>query len=317
MSKKKKEQKKSDETEIKNIDTETETTEEIETESESKVGKKDSPFMKVMDVLVALICLSVIAYAGYNLVKIYQSYSEAAAIYDGLAVYVTDEDDGSEMAVEMQKAGFPYINVNFEELSNMNEDFLGWLYFPLLDISYPVVYGDTDFSYLHKAIDGTKTSSGCIFIDCASDPHLNDMTTIIYGHNMRNGSMFGSLKKIRNNEKMILEDPYFYYYTETTAYKCHVFAYYLEKSGGKTYMAPENNAGYDQYLNYVLEKNEYEGGPDTVDLKHRPKLVTLSTCSGHNTGNRTVIQAAIEDTYELDSAVVEDTFDAVLPEDEE
>lgn len=272
--------------------------------------KKKSVFTKIMDILVPVVCISVFIYAGYNLFKIYQSYSEAASIYNGLALYVTEETEGSTEAEAMTKAGFPYINVDFDGLSEINPDFLGWLYFPLVDISYPVVYGDEDFTYLHVAVDGTPSNSGSIFIDCESDPNLGDMTTIFYGHNMRNGTMFGSLKRIRSDSELILQDPYFYYYTKDCAYKCHVFAYYLEKTGGKTYMAPENAAGYDEYLNYVLSMNEYVGGPESVDLSRRPKLVTLSTCSGHNTGNRTVIQAIIEDTYTIgEGTIIDETFD--------
>jgi len=277
---------------------------------EKKKSKK-SIFMRIMDFVVPIVCIGVIVFAGYNLFEIYQSYSEAQSIYDGLALYVDENaDDGAEAAA-MIEAGFPYMNVDFDALSQVNSDFLGWLYFPLLDISYPVVYGDEDFTYLKMAMDGTPSNSGCIFIDCESDPYLGDMTTIFYGHNMRNGSMFGSLKKVRNEKGLIDNDPYFYYYTPTMAYKCHVFAYYLEKTGGKTYMAPGNAKGYDQYLDYVLGKNEYADGPSNVNLSRRPKLVTLSTCSGHNTGNRTVIQAVIEDTYEIgENTVIGDSFDA-------
>lgn len=272
-----------------------------------KETKKKS--LRILDFIVPAICISIMIYAGYNLFTIYKSYSEAANIYNGLALYVSEDNDGTTEAVEMQEAGFPYVNVDFEALSAINSDFLGWLYFPLLEISYPVVYGDEDFTYLHVAMDGTPSNSGCIFIDCESNPNLKDMTTIFYGHNMRNGSMFGSLKKVRSDANLILEDPYFYYYTPTMAYKCHVFAYYLDVDGGQTYMAPENEAGYDKYLNYVLSKNEYAGGPETVDLSHRPRIVTLSTCSGRNSGKRTVIQACIEDTYELSNTIVKDSFD--------
>lgn len=276
----------------------------------SEKKKKKKKGLKILDILVPVICLGVMGFAGYNLFTIYQSYSEAAAIYDGIALLVDDNDDGSAEAAGMIEAGFPYMNVDYAGLKEINSDFLGWLYFPLLDLSYPVLYGDEDFTYLHVAMDGTPSSSGCIFIDCESDPNLRDMTTIFYGHNMRNGSMFGSLKRIRREKGLILENPYFYYYTSEMAYKCHVFAYYLEKTGGKTYMAPGNEAGYDDYLDYVLAMNEYEEGPSTVDLSHRPRIVTLSTCSGRNTGNRTVIQACIEDTYAInENTVISEAFD--------
>ncbi len=270
--------------------------------------KKEKTF-RILDILIPVVCIGVMIFSGYNLYKIYMSYAEAEAIYDGIALFVKDsEDSPGDEAAKMEQAGFPYLNVDYDSLLDINEDYKGWLYFPLLDISYPVVYGDADFNYLHTAFDGTKSNSGCIFIDAWSDPGLRDMTTLFFGHNMRNGSMFGSLKRIRNEEGLILEDPYFYYYTPDTAYKIHVFAYYLENTNGLTYNCPTDNRTYDQYMDYILEKNEYESGPGTVDLSHRPKVITLSTCSGHNSGKRTVIHGVIEDTYKIgsDSGVIVD-----------
>ena len=272
---------------------------------------------RFLNYILPIIFIVIIIYGIVNLAVIYHSYSEAEKIYDGLALYVNSEEDASsgEDGAALAEAGFPYIDVDFDALSRINEDFLGWLYFPLLDISYPVVYGDEDFTYLKVAVDKTPSSSGSIFIDWASDPNLEDMTTIFYGHNMRNGTMFGSLKRLRQEPGLVDEDPYFYYYTPTMAYKCRVFAYYLEKYNGNTYLSPENNAGYDKYLQYVLDKNEYTEGTENVDLSHRPQLVTLSTCSGHNTGNRTVVQAVIVSTYEVGSGtVVNEYFESEIRE---
>jgi sortase B len=133
---------------------------------------------------------------------------------------------------------------------------------------------------------------------------------------MRNGSMFGSLKRVRNEEGIILNDPYFYYYTPTMAYKCHVFSYYLESASGKTYNCPTDNRTYDEYMDYILSKNEYAEGPESVDLSHRPKVITLSTCSGFHSGRRTVIHGIIEDTYKIgENLIYDESFgDAVQTE---
>ena len=268
--------------------------------------KKEKAF-RVFDILIPVVCIGVMLFSGYNLYKIYMSYAEAQAIYDGIALYVKDSDDvTAEESQKMEQAGFPYLNVDYDSLLEINEDYKGWLYFPLLDISYPVVYGDEDFNYLRRAFDGTKATAGCIFIDAWSDPGLRDMTTLFYGHNMRNGSMFGPLKRIRSEEGLVQQDPYFYYYTPETAYKIHIFAYYLEDPKGKTYNCPTDNRTYDEYMDYIIEKNEYVGGPDTVDLSRRPKVITLSTCSGQTASKRTVIHGIIEDTYQLNSNVVVD-----------
>ena len=277
--------------------------------------KKEKAF-KVLDIVIPVVCISVFIFSGINLFRIYQSYAEADAIYSGLALMAHESVEGmteEEVAIAMEEAGFPYLNVDHEELLKINPDYKGWLYFPLLGISYPVVHGDEAQSYLNKTFDGTPSKSGAIYIDAWSDPDLKDMTTLIYGHNMRNGSMFGTLKRIRNEEGLVDEDPYFYYYTPTIAYKCHIFVYYLENANGMTYKYPTDNRTYDEYMDYILSRNEYTDGPNNVDIAHRPKILSLSTCSGFHSGRRTVIHAAIEDSYKIgDNLVYDDSFgDAV------
>ena len=98
--------------------------------TEEKSNKKKKTF-KILDIIIPVICSAVIIYAGYNLYQIYHSYSEAAGIYNGLALYVSEEEDGSVEAIAMEEAGFPYVNVDYESLSEINSDFLGWLYFPI------------------------------------------------------------------------------------------------------------------------------------------------------------------------------------------
>ena len=80
-----------------------------------------------------------------------------------------------------------------------------------------------------------------------------------------------------------------------------------------TYKYPTDNRTYDQYMDYILEKNEYADGPSSVDIAHRPRILSLSTCSGFHSGKRTVIHAAIEDSYKLsDNLIVDESFgDAV------
>ncbi len=287
-----------------------------EKNTDKKEGsEKKEKVYKVLDILIPVVCISVFVFSGFNLFRIYRSYAEADAIYNGLALMATHSAGTQEeqVAVAMEEAGFPYLNVDHEGLLKINPDYKGWLYFPLLDISYPVVYGDEAQSYLNKTFDGTPSKSGAIYIDAWSNPDLKDMTTLIYGHNMRNGSMFGSLKRIRNEEGLVDQDPYFYYYTPTIAYKCHIFVYYLENANGMTYKYPTDNRTYDQYMDYILEKNEYADGPNNVDVAHRPRILSLSTCSGFHSGRRTVIHAAIEDSYKIgDNLIVDDSFgDAV------
>ena len=99
--------------------------------------------------------------------------------------------------------------IDFEALKEKNDDFCAWLVIPALEVNYPVVWcGDND-TYLTKTFEGGTNSAGCLFVDGANSPDLTDRNTLIYGHNMKNGAMFGTLSDFLQKEELAAEDPYF------------------------------------------------------------------------------------------------------------
>ncbi|MFR3321064.1 MAG: sortase domain-bontaining protein [Lachnospiraceae bacterium] len=78
----------------------------------------------------------------------------------------------------------------------MNSDIVGWLRIRALDISYPVVQGKDNDYYLHRTFEKTDNFAGCLFVNSYNMGDFTDQNTIIYGHNMKNGSMFGKLSRI-------------------------------------------------------------------------------------------------------------------------
>ena len=81
-------------------------------------------------------------------------------------------------------------------LQEVNSEVIGWIYIPDTEISYPLLHTQDNETYLHAAWDGTENVAGSIFLETQCSTDLTDFNTIIYGHNMRNGSMFGALKGI-------------------------------------------------------------------------------------------------------------------------
>ena len=81
-------------------------------------------------------------------------------------------------------------------LGRINPEFVGILSIPELDLRYPVVQGTDNEKYLSTTFEGKENPAGCIFIDCENSRDLSDNVTFIYGHNMKDGTMFGSLKKL-------------------------------------------------------------------------------------------------------------------------
>lgn len=103
------------------------------------------------------------------------------------------------------------IQVDFAALQEINPDICGWLDFPPLSISYPVLQGEDNEKYLTHMFDGSSNPNGSLFLDAAHSPRLENALTLLYGHNMNNGAMLGGLAEYLDPE---FYDPgnFFYYY---------------------------------------------------------------------------------------------------------
>ena len=97
-----------------------------------------------------------------------------------------------------ENSAFTFLQVDFESLQSINPEVIAWIQIPALDISYPVAKGTDNAYYLHHMINGETNKSGSIFMDYHNQEDFTDRNTIIYGHNMRDGSMFGTLEKYQD-----------------------------------------------------------------------------------------------------------------------
>ncbi|MBR3153459.1 MAG: class B sortase [Lachnospiraceae bacterium] len=90
--------------------------------------------------------------------------------------------------------------IDWNELSKSGKDIVAWLDIPALGIAYPIVQGDDNEFYLHHLPNGEYKNAGSLFMEAANSPDLTDVNTIIYGHNMDNGSMFGKFRNMTEKE---------------------------------------------------------------------------------------------------------------------
>lgn len=97
-------------------------------------------------------------------------------------------------------------NPAYLDLYRINPDLIGILEIPSLDICYPVVQGPDNEKYLHLTFEGKENPAGCIFLDAENSRDLSDDNIIIYGHNMKDGSMFGRLKRFMTDKELCSED---------------------------------------------------------------------------------------------------------------
>lgn len=108
--------------------------------------------------------------------------------------------------------------VDFESLKKVNEDIIGWIRVNALDISYPIAQSTNNDYYLHRTFERVDNFAGCIFMEYQNHSDFSDKNTIIYGHNMKNGSMFGTLRKFYEDE-VYEKAPYFWIYTPDKIYR--------------------------------------------------------------------------------------------------
>ncbi len=253
---------------------------------------------KVRLVLI-LICIAVIIYESIGLYNDNKEYEVADTEYETLIEEAITIETSEELP---EGATYPPMHIKYSQLKAINSDFAGWLYFPYFDINYPVVHEKEIDEYLKTTFDGTKNIAGCLFTDVLSTPDFSGMHDIIFGHNMRNGSMFGKLKKLNQTDSrdLLKENPYIYVYTEDAVYKYEIFGYYVTTVGSDAYSVITSDTEYDDFLSFIAAHSVYDM-PEDLDLSNRPSILSLSTCSGRSgSGKRFIIHAARIEKWKKD-----------------
>ena len=132
-------------------------------------------------------------------------------------------------------------------------------------------------------------------MDFLNKPDFSHFNTIIYGHNMRNGTMFGSLKKLLNDPSIIEEDPYIYIFTRDKIMMYEICAAYITNDSSHTYDLTQTAEEQTAYVKYIRDTADYYRNDTILEelLTEDTKLITLSTCHGLHSSNRTVIHGVL------------------------
>ena len=185
--------------------------------------------------------------------------------------------------------------IDFDSLQEINPDVIGWLEMEAVDtINYPIVQGEDNDYYLHRTFQRTDNFAGSIFMDYMNKSNFGQRNTIVYGHNMKNGSMFGSLKNYRDQE-VYKKSPYFWIYTPTGIYKYEIFACAeVDKFGQDYQITFRDKEDFQEFIYRAQDQALYDTG---VDVDYTDTVVTLSTCTG-NEATRFIVQGKRVRTYQ-------------------
>ena len=250
----------------------------------------------VIRTIIMVVALIVFCYSVYQLYKIFHVYHAAGKEYDELAADYTDPDasalpsggsgdgqaDGEVIAAEEEfvEDAEPPFAVDFESLKAINPDVIGWLYVDALpNINYPICRGEDNEFYLHHTFRKEYLFAGSIFMDSVNTPDFSDPNTIVYGHNMRNQSMFGLLKYLKDQEKYD-SAPYFWILTPKGNYRYHIYAAFDTPYDGDTYTL--FSAGGPELLKWEEEMKSRSAVTCDIPLSENDHTVVLSTCTSNS-----------------------------------
>ena len=229
--------------------------------------------------IILVISVGVFIFAAYNLINIFLAYHKADVIYDNIQQDVLDEDSHTKVVIgeDEQEVEIPF-TYNHQALLNINSQGIGYIYIPSIDCRLPMVQGDDNDYYLTHTFNQEYSANGCLFEDYRINGGLSSSQIIIYGHNMRNGAMFGKLKNYQdysfwnNSGNDVL-----YIYTGNVIKEYKIFSCYISEAISDTYTFnfPTLESMRDYAVN-MKAKSMYDTG---VDVSTATQVITLSTCT--------------------------------------
>lgn len=181
--------------------------------------------------------------------------------------------------------------LDLDALQAVNPQVIGWIRIPDSPIDYPILQGQDNDYYLNHTWDGKQNAVGSIFLEHRNNPDLTDFNTILYGHNMNDGSMFAAIRRY-NTQWYWERHPYVYLVTEQGVFRYEVFSAYESSTEGTAYgLSFHQSETKATFLSTAIRLSAADQGirPELTD-----RVLTLSTCSGLGYSSRWVVHARLK-----------------------
>lgn len=235
---------------------------------------------KTFRIVLIILAIGIMAFSGYKLWDIYWEYAAGDKLYDDYAdrfvidIIETGEREIIETAHEVMED--INLSVDFDALVKDNEDIVGWIYSENTPINYPIVQSHDNDYYLRRLLDGSYNIAGSIFMDYRNSCDFSDLNTIIYGHNLKNETMFGTLKEYRNQDYYD-KHPKIYIASPDNRYVIDLVAGYETDISDEIYEIPETNSELEVLYEKIIKLSNFK---TNISFDEGDRLLTLSTCSG-------------------------------------
>lgn len=237
------------------------------------INKKFINIVKIILYFIIIACLIIIGIKKYNYYKSNKTYDNIREIKNN---DIVSNDENSK------------IKHMYEELKSINHDYKFWITLEETAIDYPVVQGEDNDFYLSNDFYKENSISGTIFLDYKNN--LEDKNLILYGHNMRDGSMFAAINKFKEKEFFDSEKIKIVTENEETIYE--VFSVFVEDANNINLQSKFNSEeDYIRYINELKKKSYYKKDIDS-DFSN---IITLYTCSYEFENARTIVCAVLNE----------------------
>ncbi len=233
---------------------------------------------KILITLIQIVLIAVIIFSGIKIIEWIKSNKKNKDIMSEIKenVVINNEMDSNNEEYK----------IDFAKLKQKNSDAIAWIKVNGTDIDFPVVKGTDNSYYLTHNFDKEKNKAGWIFADYRNKFDGTDKNIIIYGHNMKNGSMFASLKDVIKEEWYNNENnKYIALITENENCKYQVFSVYQIET--EEYYLQTNISNFKEFVEKIKGRSKKDFN---VDIKETDSILTLSTCAD-NTKYRVVLHA--------------------------
>lgn len=202
----------------------------------------------------------------------------------------TEEDILKQLGIEI-----PEKNLDFATLQEENPDIYAWIYIPGTKVDYPVLQHPTDDSYyLEHNLDGSEGYPGCIYTEAINSKDFTDPNTVLYGHNMKDGSMFATLHDFEDSQ-VFEENQYIFVYTPQKTFVYQIFAAYKYNAIHLIYNFDLNNSEvFQNYLEQIFEIRDMEANiRKDVSVNADNHIISLSTCISGEKNKRFLVQGVL------------------------
>ena len=236
--------------------------------------KKNNNTKIIFYFIIYFLLFFVLIYSGIKILKWYKDKTNNKKMIEQIkSMVIVEKEDENEKKEEY--------TVDFNKLKEQNNETIAWIKVNNTNVEYPVVKATNNSFYLNHSFDKSKNSAGWIFADYKNKFDNTDKNIVIYGHNMKDGSMFGSMLNILDakwyeNE----ENTNITLYTENE--KCIYKVFSIYKIENEDYYIKTEFKNDNEFEEFVKNLKKRSIKDFNVDISKDDNILTLSTCANNN-----------------------------------